>query len=139
MNADLYKRLFKAIFSENNIALKKIADLIIASEREKNHKVLADSLEKIKYTEKPKANNGFTQYVNDKNISGGMSSLPTSKRNNMQLVSYIQRDQLKHHMILNDEIETKLVCIEKEYAAKERLSKYNLSPKKKILLYGAPG
>ncbi|MPM14181.1 ATP-dependent zinc metalloprotease FtsH [bioreactor metagenome] len=139
MNADLYKRLFKAIFSENNVALKKIADLIIASERENNHKVLADLLEKIKYTEKPKVNNGFAQYMNDKTLSSGMNTLPTSKRNNMQLVSYIQRDQLKHQMILNDEIETKLVCIEKEYAAKERLSKYNLSPKKKILLHGAPG
>jgi len=139
MNADLYKRLFKAIFSEDIIALKKIADLIISSEREINHKVLADSLEKIKVTEKPKVNNGFAQYMNDKSVSTGMGSLPTSKRNNMQLVSYVQRDQLKHNMILNDEIENKLVCIEKEFAAKERLSKFNLYPKKKILLYGAPG
>jgi len=139
MNADLYKRLFKAIFSEDIIALKKIADLIISSEREKKHKVLADSLEKIKSTEKPKVNNGFAQYMSDKSVSSGMGSLPTSKRNNMQLVSYVQRDQLKHHMILNAEIENKLVCIEKEYAAKERLSKFNLFPKKKILLYGAPG
>lgn len=35
MNADLYKRLFKAIFSEDIVALKKIADLIISSERKK--------------------------------------------------------------------------------------------------------
>lgn len=137
MNADLYKRLFKAIFSEDVVALKKIADLIISSERQNNHTILADSLEKIKYNEKPKVNNGFAQYINDK--SSGMGTLPTSKRNNMQLVSYIPRDQLKHHMILNDEIENKLLCIEKEYAAKERLAKFNLAPKKKILLYGSPG
>ena len=42
-------------------------------------------------------------------------------------------------MILNDQIENKLKCIEKEYAAKERLLAYNLSPKKKILLHGSPG
>ncbi len=139
MNADLYKRLFKAIFSEDTVALKKIADHIISSERKNNHQFLADSLEKIKYNEKPKVNNGFAQYINDKSSSNGMGALPTSKRNNMQLVSYIPRDQLKHHMILNDEIENKLLCIEKEYAAKERLAKYSLSPKKKVLLYGAPG
>jgi len=139
MNADLYKRLFKAIFSEDIIALKKIADLIILSEQENNHKVLADSLEKIKYTEKPKVNKGFAQYMNDKNSGSGMDALPTSKRNNMQLVSYVPRNQLKHHMILNDEIENKLLSIEREYAAKERLAKFNLTPKKKVLLYGAPG
>ncbi|HFJ9506650.1 MULTISPECIES: AAA family ATPase [Bacillus cereus group] len=139
MNADLYKRLFKAIFTEDTIALKKIAELIILSERNKKHTVLADSLEKIKSNEKPKANNGFAQYMNDKSSSGGMGTLPTSKRNNQQLVSYVPRNQLKHHMILNDEIENKLLCIEKEYFAKERLAKFNLAPKKKILLYGAPG
>jgi SpoVK/Ycf46/Vps4 family AAA+-type ATPase len=139
MNADLYKRLFKAIFSEDTVALKKIADLIILSEREKNHGVLADSLEKIKYNEKPKVNTGYTQFRNDKNNISGMGTLPTSKRNDMQLVSYVSREQLKHHMILNDEIEGRLLIIEKEYAAKERLAKFNLTPKKKVLLYGEPG
>jgi SpoVK/Ycf46/Vps4 family AAA+-type ATPase len=57
----------------------------------------------------------------------------------MQLVSYVSREQLKHHMILNDEIEGRLLIIEKEYAAKERLAKFNLTPKKKVLLYGEPG
>lgn len=139
MNADLIKRLFKAIFLEDIGALKKIADLIILSEREKNHGVLADSLEKIKYTEKPKVSNGFAQYRNEKNNVSGMGALPTSKRNDMPLVSYVPRDQLKHHMILNDVIEHRLLCIEKEYAAKERLAKFNLTPKKKVLLYGDPG
>ena len=37
MKADLYKRLFKAIFSEDTFALKKIADIIIAEERKLNH------------------------------------------------------------------------------------------------------
>ncbi|WML51710.1 ATP-binding protein [Neobacillus sp. PS3-12] len=141
MNADLYKRLFKAIFSEDIIALKKIADVIISSERQNNHNVLANSLEKIKYNEKPKVKNGFAKFINEKNSSSSssMGALPTSKRNNMQLVSYVPRNQLKHHMILNNEIENKLLCIEKEYMAKERLAKFNLTPKKKVLLYGAPG
>ncbi|MEK3949388.1 ATP-binding protein [Paenibacillus sp. FSL H7-0703] len=139
MNADLYKRLFKAIFSEDVASLKKIADLIISSEREKKHKVLADSLEKIKYTEKPKSKNPITQYNKEKNTASGMGALPTSKRNDIQLVSYIPREQLKHHMILSDEIESRLLTIEKEYAAKERLAKFNLVPKKKVLLYGDPG
>jgi SpoVK/Ycf46/Vps4 family AAA+-type ATPase len=51
----------------------------------------------------------------------------------------VPREQLKHHMVLPQNVEERLQSIEKEYAAKERLGKYNLTPKKKILLHGAPG
>jgi len=42
-------------------------------------------------------------------------------------------------MVLPEAVEMRLQSIEKEYSAKERLGKYNLTPKKKILLHGAPG
>ncbi len=138
MKAELYRRMFKAIFSEDINSLKKLADLIILEERQKKHNKLADSLEKIKNTEKPKTTYTLSEY-NSSRPTGAMSVLPTTRRNNTQLVSFIPRDDLKHHMILNNEIEEKLLCIEKEYAAKDRLANYNLQPKKKILLYGEPG
>lgn len=138
MNADIYKRLFKAIFTEDTASLKKIADMIISSERKNNHNVLADSLEKIKQTEKPKQTGGFSQ-CQTRTTGAALTSLPTSRRNNMPLVSYIPRNELKHYMILCDEVEKKLQCIENEFVAKERLAKYNLVPKKKVLLYGEPG
>lgn len=54
MKAELYKRLFRAIFSEDIVSLKKLASIIIQEERKLGHNVLADSLEKISITEKPK-------------------------------------------------------------------------------------
>lgn len=134
MKAEIYKRLFKAIFTEDVLSVKKIASIIIQEERKLGHNKLADALEKISVTEKPK------NFFNRGSFYGtDLSSLPTSKRNNMQLVSYIPRDQLKHHMVLPSNIEKRLTSIEKEYEAKERLNKYNLHPKQKILLYGATG
>lgn len=65
--------------------------------------------------------------------------MPKSKRNNSQLVSYIPREQLKHHMVLPEGVEERLLSIEQEYAARERLKRYNLVPKRKVLLYGPPG
>lgn len=137
MKADLLKRLFKGIFSDDIISLKKIANQIISNERELGHGKLADSLEHISVTEKPK----FTSFgERSHNCNGtGVSALPTSKRDNSQLVSFVPREFLKHHMILHSDVEKRLQSIEKEYAAKERLGKYNLLPKKKILLHGAPG
>lgn len=135
MKAELFKRLFKAIFTEDIASLKKIAHIIIQEERNLRHNVLADSLENISISEKPRS------FSTDGRANGGngLTSLPSSKRNNSQLVSFIPREHLKHHMILPENIENRLLSIEKEYAAKERLKKYNLNPKQKVLLYGPPG
>lgn len=65
--------------------------------------------------------------------------MPKSKRTNSQLVAYIPREQLKHHMILPNEVEERLLSIKQEYVSRERLKKFNLVPKRKILLYGPPG
>lgn len=134
MKAELYKRLFRAIYSEDVMSLKKIAITIVQEERKLGHNVLADTLEKISITEKPKY-----QLFENRKHEAGLSTLPKSKRTNSQLVSYIPREQLKHHMILPIEIEERLLSIEQEYVARERLKKFNLEPKRKILLYGAPG
>ena len=134
MKADMYKRLFKAIFTEDIISLKKIALTIIQEERQLGHNILADSLEKITISEKPKYN-----ILTSKANETGLSYLPKSKRTNSQLVSYIPMEMLKHHMILPESIENRLLSIEQEYVARERLKKYNLKPKQKILLYGPPG
>jgi SpoVK/Ycf46/Vps4 family AAA+-type ATPase len=137
MKADLIKRLFKGIFSEDIVSLKKIAHTIINEERKLGHGKLADSLEHISATEKPRFN-----VSNDKPANGnvaGLSGLPTSKRDSSQLVSFVPRELLKHHMVLPTDVEKRLQSIEKEYAARERLGKYNLTPKRKILLHGSPG
>ena len=54
MKAELFKRLFKAIFTEDIASLKKIAHIIIQEERTLEHNVLADSLENISIIEKPR-------------------------------------------------------------------------------------
>jgi len=55
------------------------------------------------------------------------------------LVSFIPNGALEHHIVLRPDVEDRFARIEKEYAARERLSAYGLSPRKKILLYGPPG
>lgn len=134
MKAELIKRLFRAIFTEDILSLKKIAQQIIVEERRANHNVLADTLEKISVTEKPKG-----APFDARKGEYGLASLPKSKRTNSQLVSYIPRNQLKHHMILPNEVEERLLSVEQEYVARDRLKRYNLMPKRKILLYGPPG
>lgn len=51
----------------------------------------------------------------------------------------IDRDELRHEMILPIETENKIRRIEKEFAAKERLAHHGLQYRQKVLIYGAPG
>jgi AAA+ superfamily predicted ATPase len=139
MKAELMKRLFKGIFSEDIVSLKKIASQIIGDERDLDHGKLADSLQHISATEKPRFSIFGEKHTNSNGNAESVSGLPTSKRDNSQLVSFVPREYLKHHMVLPADVEKRLHSIEREYAAKERLGKYNLSPKKKILLHGSPG
>lgn len=133
MKAELIKRLFKAIYAEDIPALKKIAQSIILEERRAGHTVLADMLDKLSQTSPPPTFSFSTK------TAAAFSLLPKSRRTASPLMSCIPREQLKHHMVLPAKTEARLVSIEQEYAAKERLKKYNLSPKQKILLYGPPG
>lgn len=143
MNSELYKKLIKAIYLEDNKSLKKIANLIIENEREKGHGKLAEDLLKIsnKMDKKNKANISGQSMNSLPSYSSYMenNSIPTSKRNNIPLLSYIPYDELDNNTILNNDVEARISAIEKEYLAKDRLNEYNLKPKQKILFYGSPG
>lgn len=128
MQADLIKRLFKAINRGSDKELLFSCKKIIEAERIKGHVVLASSLENILESRPiPKENN--------KNLS----KLPMSRRHNDPLVTVMSHDELRHHMILNEEVDNRFRRVEKEFAARERLAKFGFSYKKKVLLYGPPG
>lgn len=135
MKGTLIKRLFRAIFSENNRDLKKLALTIIEDEKNKGHNNLAEELEKIfeKYSKNHFSDSTKAYQENS------LSKLPISKRNNKSLTTFLPPEKLEHHMILPENIEKRFKRIEQEYVAKSRLAKFNLSYKKKILLYGPPG
>lgn len=137
MNAKLLNRLIQAIVLNDSNSLYQIAKTIIEEEKKKGHERLAKQLEDIinsndvsKQAEQLKSNKGV---VNE------MTVLPVSRRHNQTLATVIPREKLKHHMILSEALEKRFDQIEKEYAARERLQKFNLKPRSKILLYGPPG
>ncbi len=136
MNQDLMIRLFRSIEGDKDDDIIKVASLIIEEEKKKGHNRLAEKL----------------KYILDKNISinqtfrGELQKIlpkgiviPTDKRNNIPLAISIDRDELRHDMILTAETEKKIRRIEKEFAAKERLTHHGLKYRQKILVYGAPG
>lgn len=138
MNAKLLKRLIQAIVINDNNSLNQVAKTVIEEEKRIGHERLAKQLEDM--LNQSSGNNRFSEQLNHNNLLGeSMTTLPVSRRHNQALASLIPRDKLKHHMILSDVLEKRFDQIEKEFAAKERLKKFNLKPRTKILLYGPPG
>ena len=132
MNADILKRIVRAIADGSQNDLERLAHTVVESERQVGHSKLADQLAAIlarPRQAKPPANEKRR----------GLAELPTSRRHGESLVTLILREQLEHHMVLPKETEARFARIEKEYAARERLGAYGLRPRKTILLYGPPG
>jgi SpoVK/Ycf46/Vps4 family AAA+-type ATPase len=130
MNADILKRLVRAIAERSQGDLDRLAKKVIESERETGHIKLAGELDRI--LERARSRSG-------PNGPPDLRELPSSRRYRELLVSMCPRETLEHHMVLPPDVDERFTRIEREYAARERLSSYGLRPRKRVLLYGPPG
>ena len=129
-------RLFRSIEGNKEDDVVKVATLIIEDEKKRGHDKLADKLKMI--LEKNISVNQTFRNELRKILPNGII-IPTNKRNNFPLAITVERDELRHEMVLPLDIEEKIRRIEKEYAAKERLAHHGLKYRQKILIYGASG
>lgn len=134
MKQNIYIRLFKTIYGSPTDDIVKVAYKIIDDEEKKGHTKLAKSL-----TEILNKNVKDNLEKKEKNSEFSLNSLPLSRRQNSPLATQLSRDELRHDMVLDPEVEKRLSRIEKEYVARERLAHSGLKPRQKILLYGPPG
>lgn len=136
MKADIVKRLFRAIKDGSQQDLLMLANTIIDEELKKGHELLAKQLAEIMRQKndagsvRPKASNPDTMILGE---------LPMSRRYHLPMATLLPRELLQHHMVLPPAVEERFLRIEKEYASRERLAKFGLLPRKKILLFGPPG
>lgn len=131
MNADILKRVVRAIAEGSQGDLDSLARTIVESERRIGHTRLANQLENILSRSRSKRHPDAS--------SRELSELPTSRRHGESLLTLMPRESLEHHMVLPREIEVRFARIEQEFAARERLGAYGLKPRKTVLLYGPPG
>ncbi len=135
MNADILKRIVRAIADGSQGDLDRLARTVVDSERQSGHSRLADELEAI--LNRPRLVKGGHAPTTDTERS--LKELPLSRRHGELLATIIPREALEHHMVLPAATEERFARVEREYAARERLGAYGLQPRKTILLYGPPG
>src|SRR5580693_8369653 len=132
MNQALLTRLFKSIEGEPGSPLIKIAYSIIEDEKRKGHTGLADKLNSILENSIFKQEN----YKPTLKVTRELEfKVPLDRRYRLPLATHVEHEYLRHDMVLSAKVENKILRIEKEYLARERLAHHGLKPRKKILLH----
>jgi SpoVK/Ycf46/Vps4 family AAA+-type ATPase len=138
MNADILKRVVRAISEGAQADLDRLAVKIVESERKTGHVRLADQLDAILKQPRPKRLPA-PPIPPIADIERTLKELPLSRRHGESLATLLMTDALEHHMVLPPAVEERFTRIESEYAARDRLRTFGLKPRKTILLYGPPG
>lgn len=136
MNADILKRVVRAISEGAQDDLDRLALKIVEGERKTGHVRLAEELQAILKQPRPKRPAPMPPVAD---MQRTLKELPLSRRHGESLATLLTTDALEHHMVLPAAIEERFARIESEYAARDRLRTYGLKPRKTILLYGPPG
>jgi len=135
MNADMLKRVVRAISDGSQTDLQRLAKKIVEIERRTGHLKLADQLEAI--LTQPRPRRVPPRPVGD--TDRRLRELPLSRRHGELLATVLPAEALEHHMVLPPTTEERFERIEREFAARSRLGVYGLQPRTTILLYGPPG
>ena len=136
MNQSLLTRLFKSLEGDIDSPTMKVAYSIIEDEKRKGHAKLANKLNEIlnyNIAKAPKTDRSL-KIIKERNFS-----IPLDRRYQLPLATFVEREYLRHEMVLENNVEHKILRIEKEYLARERLAHFGLKPRRKILLYGSSG
>jgi SpoVK/Ycf46/Vps4 family AAA+-type ATPase len=135
MNAEILRRVVRAIHIGSQPDLERLASKIVDNERRTGHARLADELQAILKQPRPTP----IASASAADLTTGFRTLPTSRRHGELLTTLLERRTLEHHMVLPDQTEARFARIESEFAARDRLAAFGLKPRKTILLYGPPG
>ena len=123
--ADLLIRLIQSGLHNDKSTFRKVVEALIAEERTKQHKVLADKLENV-----------LNSNIVERRISNGTSTLNQQAGN---LFHEITPKRKLADLILPEEVKNFCSNIVQEHHRSDLLRSYNLEPRNRILLIGPPG
>lgn len=130
-NGDLLRQLFKGHTKRDDSLFKTAAEAIIHGERLKNHRVLAEDLERILL-------NGNGAIAERRNL-GGSYELPKDRERGFPLLDISEFHYDWNRLVLDPKTSESLVQITREYHHQDLLAAGGLRPTQRVLFYGPPG
>ncbi len=130
VNGDLLRELFRGFSQRNDEEFRTAAKAIIAEERARNHRLLADDLERI-LLNGSRPTNGRTGEL--------FADTPRDKERGLPLVDIGQFDYEWSRIVLQPKALGALQQIAEEHRRRDVLAAAGLKPKQRVLFFGPPG
>jgi energy-coupling factor transporter ATP-binding protein EcfA2 len=131
VNGDLLRQLFRSHAKRDDTTFRAAAEAIIQEERAKNHRLLADDLERILM------NGSATQ--SERRLFGELPEIPKDKDRGFPLVDIAQFSYDWNRLVAPPRTITPLQQIAEEHRRADVLAAGGLRPKQRVLFYGPPG
>ncbi len=130
-NGDLLRQLFRGYARRDDTTFRAAAEAIIQDERIKNHRLLADDLERI-------LQNGNGSAI-EKRIVSSVHDIPKDRERGFPLLNIFEYTYEWDRMVLQTKTLEVLRQIAKEHYRRDILAASGLKPKQRVLFYGPPG
>lgn len=128
----LLRQLIKSAKAGDEDGFRTATEAVIREEREKNHHLLANDLEKLLYSEKTKME------VKSKHLFL-TNTIPVNKDNGLELIELRGASRNEEDIVLSDTCQTAISEILFEHSRADVLRSYGLQPAQKLLFCGPPG
>jgi len=129
-NGDNLRRIFRAWSKRDDVGFREAAEDIIKEEHAKNHRLLADDLERLLL-------NGTAQSGRLKHATS--YEIPKDKEKGLPLLDIANPSKSWNELIISAKHLKTLKQIATEHHKSDILRSFGLSPKRKALFYGPPG
>lgn len=128
----LLRQLIKSGVQGDAVGFRSASEAVIQEEREKNHHLLANDLERLLYGAQTATGNGVRKLHS-------LPSLPTNKDNGLALLEERAVVREEKDIILSDATQSALDEILMEHNRADTLRSYGMQPAQKLLFCGPPG
>ena len=128
----ILRQLVKAGVVGDAIAFRQVSEAIIQEERQKQHHLLANDLERLLYADR-------ASMTPDKRKLHLTATLPTNKDNGLVLLEERPAIREEKDIVLSDSTRSAMHEILLEHNREDTLRSFGLLPAQKLLFFGPPG
>lgn len=129
-NGKILRQLIKAGTSGDSDAFRRISEIVIEDERQKQHHLLANDLERILYSGVSEGRKAVRKLFND---------IPVDKEKGLPLFDVKQPKRSIEEVVLPDLTISALEELLEEHRRADTLRSYGMKPSSKVIFYGPPG